>query len=64
MAAQLQHVHLPRLVAAGVVEYDASRNVVTNWHHPAVGDRWLTAPPIDRLARVITDARSASVRAD
>ncbi len=64
MAAQLHHVHLPRLAAAGVVEYDASIGDVTDWHHPPVGDRWLTAPPIDRLARVIVDARSTPARAD
>jgi hypothetical protein len=64
MDAQLHHVHLPRLAAAGLVEYDAEGSVVTDWCHPAVGDRWLTAPPYDRLARTIADARSASMRAD
>ena len=64
MAAQLHHVHLPRLTAAGLVEYDAAAGVVTDWCHPAVGDRWVTAPPIDRLAQRIADARSGSLRAD
>lgn len=64
MAAQLHHVHLPRLAAAGVVEYDSRAGVVTDWRHPTVGDRWLTAPPVDHLARVIADARRASVHAD
>jgi hypothetical protein len=64
MAAQLHHAHLPRLAAVGVVEYDPDAGLVTDWCHPPVGDRWLTAPPVDRLARVIADARTASVRAD
>jgi hypothetical protein len=64
MAAQLHHVHLPRLVSAGLVVYDACDSVVTDWSHPAVGDRWLTAPPIDRLATVIADDRVQSMHAD
>ena len=35
MAAQLQHVHLPRLVAAGVVEYDAIRTNAKSPNRPS-----------------------------
>lgn len=64
MVAQLHHVHLPRLTAAGLVAYDAEEGQVIDWHHPAVGDRWLTAPPIDRLAGIIADVRGATLQAE
>jgi hypothetical protein len=58
LVAQLHHTHLPRLAAAGVLQYDAAAGVVTDWSHPTVGNRWLTAPPVDDLAATIADARS------
>ena len=64
MAAQLHHVHVPRLASAGLVEYDADARLVVDWYHPAVGDRWLTAPPLDRLAGIIADSRATTLQAD
>ncbi|WP_152042335.1 DUF7344 domain-containing protein [Salinigranum salinum] len=63
LASQLHHTHLPRLAAAGVLQYDDAAGVVTDWSHPTVGDRWLTAPPVDDLAAAIADARSVHGRA-
>lgn len=62
LAAQLHHSHLPRMAAAGLLEYDAGSATVTDWRHPPVGDRWLTSPPVDRLATVIADARNPTPR--
>jgi hypothetical protein len=60
MIAQLHHAHLPRLMALGLLSYDGEDGVVTEWRHPRVGDRWLTSPPIDALAAVIADVRTAT----
>jgi hypothetical protein len=62
LAAQLHHSHLPRMAAAGLLEYDTGSAAVTDWRHPPVGDRWLTSPPVDRLATVIADARKPTAR--
>jgi hypothetical protein len=63
MAAQLHHSHLPRLAAVGLLRYDADDGLVREWRHPPVGDRWLTSPPVARLAAVIAAHRASAHRA-
>jgi hypothetical protein len=45
------------------LQYDDAEGVVTEWCHPPVGARWITAPPVDDLATVIADTRETEQRA-
>ena len=53
VAVQLHHEHLPRLAAAGVIDYDWERLEVSAWRHPNLGPTWLSGFPVEELYEVV-----------
>lgn len=68
---KLHHVHLPKLEAAGLVDYGTDRETVTLADHPAVEDDGVSAAissnsdvdgdSLDRLFRALADARRRTI---
>ena len=46
---RLHHTDIPPLSAAGLVRYDAERNVVRSGEMPLEGEEWLEMPVIEAL---------------